>query len=99
MSEVNNDSYINRSTDHVDAINAIFILIEDAYPSVFHRYIRTTDDYIRIKRVWKKSLEVYPPRIILLAAKDYVTTVEAFPCLASIHNRCESIIRYGRNNQ
>lgn len=56
--------------DHVDAINALFTLLEDAYPLKFKRAFRAHEDIIRAKRVWKNSLQEFSPRRILLAAKS-----------------------------
>ncbi|USE38520.1 replication protein P [Endozoicomonas sp. SCSIO W0465] len=78
--------------DHVDAINAVFTLLEDAYPLKFKRAFQTHEDIIRAKRVWKNSLQEFSPRRILLAAKKALDTAKFFPDLSDIRELCK--LRY-----
>lgn len=78
--------------DHVDAINALFTLLEDAYPLKFKRAFRAHEDIIRAKRVWKNSLQEFSPRRILLAAKKALDTSRFFPDLSDIRELCK--LRY-----
>lgn len=78
--------------DHVDAINAMFTLLEDAYPLKFKRAFQSHEDIIRAKRVWKNSLQEYSPRRILLAAKKALDTAKFFPDLSDIRALCK--LRY-----
>ena len=78
--------------DHVDAINALFTLLEDGYPLKFKRAFPTHEDVIRAKRVWKNSLQEYSPRRILQAAKKALDTSKFFPDLSDIRELCK--LRY-----
>ncbi|MGB1272495.1 MAG: hypothetical protein ACPG5T_10500, partial [Endozoicomonas sp.] len=78
--------------DHVDAINALFTLLEDGYPLKFKRAFPTHEDIIRAKRVWKNSLQEYSPRRILQAAKKALDTSRFFPDLSDIRELCK--LRY-----
>ncbi|WP_299727777.1 replication protein P [uncultured Endozoicomonas sp.] len=78
--------------DHVDAINAMFTLLEDAYPLKFKRAFQTHEDVIRAKRVWKNSLQEFSPRRILLAARKALDTSKFFPDLSDIRELCK--LRY-----
>ncbi len=78
--------------DHVDAINAMFTLLEDAYPLKFKRAFQTHEDIIRAKRVWKNSLQEFSPRRILMAAKKALDTAKFFPDLSDIRELCK--LRY-----
>ncbi|WP_257264948.1 replication protein P [Endozoicomonas sp. ONNA2] len=78
--------------DHVDAINAVFTLLEGAYPLKFKRAFQTHDDLMRAKRVWKNSLREFSPRRILMAAKKALDTARFFPDLSDIRELCK--LRY-----
>ena len=78
--------------DHVDAINAVFTLLEDAYPLKFKRAFQTHEDIIRAKRVWKNSLQEFSPRRILIAAKKVLDSAKFFPDLSDIRELCK--LRY-----
>ena len=80
------------SADHVDAINALFTLLEDGYPLKFRRAFPTNEDIIRAKRVWKNSLQEFSPRRILLAGKKALDTSKFFPDLSDIRELCK--LRY-----
>ena len=78
--------------DHVDAINALFTLLEDGYPLKFRRAFPTDEDVMRAKRVWKNSLQEFSPRRILLAGKKALDTSRFFPDLSDIRELCK--LRY-----
>ena len=80
------------SADHVDAINALFTLLEDGYPLKFRRAFPTHEDIMRAKRVWKNSLQEFSPRRILLAGKKALDTAKFFPDLSDIRELCK--LRY-----
>ena len=80
------------SADHVDAINALFTLLEDGYPLKFRRAFPTNEDVMRAKRVWKNSLQEFSPRRILLAGKKALDTSKFFPDLSDIRELCK--LRY-----
>ena len=80
------------SADHVDAINALFTLLEDGYPLKFRRAFPTHEDAMRAKRVWKNSLQEFSPRRILLAGKKALDTSKFFPDLSDIRELCK--LRY-----
>ena len=80
------------SADHVDAINAVFTLLEDAYPLKFKRAFQTHEDVIRAKRVWKNSLQEFSSRRILIAAKKALDDSKFFPDLSDIRKLCK--LRY-----
>ncbi len=75
--------------DHVDAINALFTLLEDGYPLKFRRAFPAHEDVIRAKRVWKNSLQEFSPRRILLAGKKALDTSKFFPDLSDIRELCK----------
>lgn len=75
--------------DHVDAINALFTLLEDGYPLKFRRAFPTHEDVIRAKRVWKSSLQEFSPRRILMAGKKALDTSKFFPDLSDIRELCK----------
>ena len=75
--------------DHVDAINALFTLLEDGYPLKFRRAFPTHEDIMRAKRVWKNSLQEFSPRRILLAGKRALDTSKFFPDLSDIRELCK----------
>ena len=78
--------------DHVDAINALFTLLEDGYPLKFRRAFPTHEDIMRAKRVWKNSLQEFSPRRVLLAGKKALDTSKFFPDLSDIRELCK--LRY-----
>ncbi|MGB0359968.1 MAG: replication protein P [Endozoicomonas sp.] len=80
------------AADHVDAINAMFTLLEDAYPLKFKRAFQTHEDVIRAKRVWKNSLQEFSPRRILVAARKALDASKFFPDLSDIRELCK--LRY-----
>ena len=80
------------SADHVDAINALFTLLEDGYPLKFRRAFPTQEDIMRAKRVWKNSLQEFSPRRVLLAGKKALDTSKFFPDLSDIRELCK--LRY-----
>ena len=86
------DDRARSSADHVDAINALFTLLEDGYPLKFRRAFPTHEDIIRAKRVWKNSLQEFSPRRILLAGKKALDTSKFFPDLSDIRELCK--LRY-----
>lgn len=76
----------------MDAINALFTLLEDGYPLKFKRAFPSHEDITRAKRVWKNSLQEYSPRRILQAAKKALDTSRFFPDLSDIRQLCK--LRY-----
>ena len=80
------------SADHVDAINALFTLLEDGYPLKFRRAFPTQEDVMRAKRVWKNSLQEFSPRRVLMAGKKALDTSRFFPDLSDIRELCK--LRY-----
>ncbi|OED44851.1 hypothetical protein ACH42_06560 [Endozoicomonas sp. (ex Bugula neritina AB1)] len=73
----------------MDAINALFTLLEDGYPLKFRRAFPTHEDIIRAKRVWKNSLQEFSPRRILLAGKRALDASKFFPDLSDIRGLCK----------
>ena len=80
------------SGTHAQAINALFTLLEDAYPLKFKRAFKSDEDIARAKRVWKNSLQEFSPRRILKAAKKALDTSIFFPDLSDIRELCK--LRY-----
>ncbi|MFK0570430.1 replication protein P [Endozoicomonas sp.] len=81
-----------RGADYFDAMNAVFTLLEDAYPLKFKRAFSTDEDVVRAKRVWLSSLREYTPRRILYAAKKALDTSKFFPDLSDLRALCK--LRY-----
>lgn len=73
----------------MDAINALFTLLEDGYPLKFRRAFPAHEDVMRAKRVWKNSLQEFSPRRILMAGKKALDTSKFFPDLSDIRELCK----------
>ncbi len=70
------------------AINALFTLLEDAFPTKFKHAFRTQEDKLRAQRVWMSSLKVFPPKHIVDVARKAIKTTKYFPDLAEIYQLC-----------
>ncbi|WP_281647848.1 replication protein P [Parendozoicomonas sp. Alg238-R29] len=79
--------------DHIDAINAVFTLLEGAFPLKYRRAFPDNQAVDASKRVWLQSLKSYPPRRILRAARKAIDTARFFPDLADIRQLCK--LRFG----
>jgi len=73
-------------------MNAVFMLLEDAYPLKFKRAFATDEAVARAKRVWISALRKYPPRRIFMAARKALSTSHFFPDLGDIRKLCK--LRY-----
>ncbi len=80
------------SGTHAQAINAVFTLLEDAYPLKFKRAFQSHEDIVRAKRVWKNSLQEFSPRRIVRAAQKALDTSKFFPDLSDLRELCK--LRY-----
>ena len=75
--------------DHIDAVNAIFTLLEGAFPLKYRRAFPDNQAVDASKRVWLQSLKSYPPRRIMQAARKAIDTARFFPDLADIRKLCK----------
>lgn len=78
--------------EYADTMNAVFLLLEDAYPLKFKRAFATDEDETRAKRVWISALRKYSPRRIFVATKKALSTSNFFPDLGDIRKLCK--LRY-----
>ncbi|MEQ8409524.1 MAG: replication protein P [Gammaproteobacteria bacterium] len=75
--------------DHVDAINQVFAEFEFAYHNQFHKAFASADSLSIAKKYWLSSLEHFPPRQIVMAAKRVIRTSEYLPSISVILQACE----------
>ena len=73
-------------------MNAVFMLLENAYPLKFKRAFATAEEEARAKRVWISALQKYSPRRIFVATKKALSTSHFFPDLGDIRKLCK--LRY-----
>lgn len=78
--------------EYADTMNAVFLLLEDAYPLKFKRAFATDEAVARAKRVWISALRKYTPRRIFVATKKALSTSHFFPDLGDIRKLCK--LRY-----
>ncbi|WP_330924748.1 replication protein P [Candidatus Sororendozoicomonas aggregata] len=72
------------------AINALFRMLEDAYPHRFRSAFPKDEDYVRAKRVWENVLKEFSPRRIMLAGKKAISSSSKYmPDLAGIRALCQ----------
>lgn len=81
-----------RNADHIDAINALFTMLEAAYPLKFKRAFPSDEALFEAKKIWTRNLLDYNPRRILLAGKKALDTSKFFPDLSEIRELCK--LRY-----
>ncbi|MCL6417408.1 hypothetical protein MIB92_17240 [Aestuariirhabdus sp. Z084] len=72
------------------AVNVLFTLLEDAFPTKFKHAFRTAEDRQRAQRVWMSSLKVFPPQLIVEVAREAIKTSKYFPDLAEIYQQCRA---------
>ncbi len=80
------------SAEYADTMNAVFMLLENAYPLKFKRAFATAEEEARAKRVWISALQKYSPRRIFVATKKALSTSHFFPDLGDIRKLCK--LRY-----
>ena len=75
--------------DQVDAINALFAMLEAAYPLKFKRAFPTDDFLLEAKKVWIRNLTEFSPQRILQAGKKALDHGSFFPDLRDIRSYCK----------
>ena len=80
------------NAEYADTMNAVFMLLENAYPLKFKRAFATVEEEARAKRVWISALQKYSPRRIFVATKKALSTSHFFPDLGDIRKLCK--LRY-----
>ena len=79
-------------SDHVDAINQMFAEFELAYHNQFHRAYAGEGSLCMAKKYWLSCLGRFPPRVILQATREAVSTQEYLPSLSVIVRACENAL-------
>ncbi|MDD7805939.1 MAG: replication protein P [Endozoicomonas sp. (ex Botrylloides leachii)] len=79
----------SRKVDRIDAINALFAMLESAYPTKYKHAFSTDADRIQAMKVWTKNLQEFTPERILAAGKRAIDTVSFFPDLGDIRRLCK----------
>ncbi|WP_426417328.1 replication protein P [Aestuariirhabdus sp. LZHN29] len=72
------------------AVNVLFTLLEDAFPTKFKHAFRSAEDRQRAQRVWMSSLKVFPPQLIVEVAREAIKTSKYFPDLGEIYRLCRA---------
>ncbi len=78
--------------EFADTMNAVFLLLEDAYPLRFRRAFPDDETVARAKRVWSSALNKYTPRRIFMATRKALGASQFLPDLGDICKLCK--LRY-----
>ncbi|PJE80383.1 hypothetical protein CI610_00615 [invertebrate metagenome] len=85
----NKSSSAGRKKELFVTINALFTMLEAAYPTKFKLAFPTDDLLIEAKKVWMTSLQEFSPQRIKNAVKRAIDTVDFFPDLGDIRRLCK----------
>lgn len=86
-------AHASRSTqapreDYVEAINQIFALFRLNYHNQYYSAYPDAEQVKQVKKLWFESLNKYPVRILLQAAKSAIEKSEYLPTLSRMHEQC-----------
>jgi hypothetical protein len=74
--------------EYVEAINQIFALFRLNYHNQYYSAYPDAEQVKQVKKLWFESLNKYPVRILLQAAKSAIEKSEYLPTLSRMHEQC-----------
>ena len=74
--------------EYVEAINQIFALFRLNYHNQYYAAYPDAEQVKQVKKLWLESLNKYPVRILLQAAKNAIEKSEYLPTLSRMHEQC-----------